>query len=148
MSGFIAGLVLLWLLGKLIKWVTSPWRKRRAARRKVGRVADYRLTQEDCDPGVTPTIAADEPMNKDRVNVVRGMLGLPPATDDELRRGIEAATADMVKAISFVRSNARACSSPCCWNWAPTPNGTARSRAASCAPASAPSWSATCTRAS
>lgn len=69
---------------------------------------DYRLTQEDCDPGVTPTIAPEEPMNKDRVNVVRGMLGLPPATDDELRRGIEAATDDMVKAVSFVRSNARA----------------------------------------
>ena len=70
---------------------------------------DYRLTQEDCDPGVTPTMAPDEPMNKDRVNVVRGMLGLPPASDDELRRGIEAATDDMVKAISFVRSNSRRC---------------------------------------
>ena len=69
---------------------------------------DYRLTQEDCDPGVTPTMSPDEPMNKDRVNIVRGMLGLLPATDDELRRGIEAATDDMVKAVSFVRSNARA----------------------------------------
>lgn len=68
---------------------------------------DYRLTQEDCDPGVTPTMAPDEPMNKDRVNIVRGLLGLPPATDDELRRGIEAATDDMVKAISFVRSRSR-----------------------------------------
>lgn len=68
---------------------------------------DYRLTQEDCDPGVTPTMTADEPMNKDRVNIVRGMLGLPPASDDELRRGIEAATDDMVKAISFVRSRSR-----------------------------------------
>ena len=47
---------------------------------------------------------ADEPMNKDRVNVVRGMLGLPPATDDELRNGIEGATDDMVKAVTFVRS--------------------------------------------
>ena len=69
---------------------------------------DYRLTQEDCDPGVTPTISPDEPMNKDRVNIVRGMLGLPPATDDELRRGIEAATDDMVAAINFVRSRSRA----------------------------------------
>lgn len=68
---------------------------------------DYRLTQEDCDPGVTPTMAPDEPMNKDRVNIVRGMLGLPPASDDELRRGIEAATDDMVKAIGFVRSRSR-----------------------------------------
>jgi len=69
---------------------------------------DYRLTQEDCDPGVTPTMSPDEPMNKDRVNIVRGMLGLQPATDDELRRGIEAATDDMVAAINFVRSRSRA----------------------------------------
>lgn len=69
---------------------------------------DYRLTQEDCDPGVTPVLDPDEPMNKDRVNVVRGMLGLPPATDDELARGIEAATDDMVHAVSFVRSRSRA----------------------------------------
>lgn len=69
---------------------------------------DYRLTQEKPDPGCTPTIAPSEPMNKDRVNVVRGMLGLPPATDDELRNGIEGATDDMVKAVTFVRSRSRA----------------------------------------
>ncbi len=78
-----------------------------AARGYVCFCIDYRLTQEDCDGGVTPVLAPSEPMNKDRVNVVRGMLGLPPATDEELSRGIEAATDDMVHAINFVRSRSR-----------------------------------------
>jgi predicted esterase len=69
---------------------------------------DYRLTQEKPDPGFTPVLLPGEAMNKDRVNVVRGMLGLPPATDEELANGIEGATDDMVKAISFVRSRSRA----------------------------------------
>ena len=68
---------------------------------------DYRLTQEKPDPGVTPALAPGEAMNKDRVNVVRGMLGLPPATDAELANGIEGATDDMMKAVSFVRSRSR-----------------------------------------
>ena len=46
MSGVIGALIVFWVLGKLIKWALSPWRKRRTARRKVGRVVDYRLTQE------------------------------------------------------------------------------------------------------
>ncbi|MFO1134513.1 MAG: dienelactone hydrolase family protein [Rhodoblastus sp.] len=78
-----------------------------AARGYVCFCIDYRLTQEDCEGGVTPVLDPAEPMNKDRVNVVRGMLGLPPATDDELARGIEAATDDMVHAIGFVRSRSR-----------------------------------------
>lgn len=78
-----------------------------AARGYVCFCIDYRLTQEDCDGGVTPVLDPAEPMNKDRVNVVRGMLGLPPATDDELSRGIEGATDDMVHAIAFVRSRSR-----------------------------------------
>lgn len=68
---------------------------------------DYRLTQEKPDPGVTPVLAPSEPMNKDRVNFVRGLLGLPPATDEELANGIEGATDDMVKAVTFVRSRSR-----------------------------------------
>jgi hypothetical protein len=42
----LAALVFFWLLGKLIMWLLSPWRRRRAARRKVGRVGDYGLTRE------------------------------------------------------------------------------------------------------
>lgn len=68
---------------------------------------DYRLTQENPDPGVTPVLVPGESMNKDRVNVVRAMQGLPPATDVELANGIEAATDDMVKAVYFVRSRSR-----------------------------------------
>ena len=78
-----------------------------AARGYVCFCIDYRLTQEDCDGGVTPVLDPDEPMNKDRVNVVRGMLGLPPATDEELARGIEAATDDITNAVHFVRSRSR-----------------------------------------
>lgn len=78
-----------------------------AARGYVCFCIDYRLTQELPDPGVTPILRPDEPMNKDRVNEVRAMLGLPPATDRELANGIEAATDDVVRAISFVRSRAR-----------------------------------------
>ena len=78
-----------------------------AARGYVCFCIDYRLTQERPDPGVTPVLAPDEPMNKDRVNVVREMFGLPPATDAELAAGIEAATDDMVLATTFVRSRSR-----------------------------------------
>lgn len=78
-----------------------------AARGYVCFCIDYRLTQEDCEPGVTPTLDPAEPMNKDRINYVRGLLGLPPADDDELRNGIEGATDDMVRAVSFVRSRSR-----------------------------------------
>ena len=42
----LAALVFFWLLGKLVMWLLSPWRRRRAARRKVGRVGDYGLTRE------------------------------------------------------------------------------------------------------
>ena len=79
-----------------------------AARGYVCFCIDYRLTQEKPDPGYTPVLVPGEPMNKDRVNVVRGILGLPPATDEELGNGIEGATDDMVKAVTFVRSRSRA----------------------------------------
>jgi predicted esterase len=68
---------------------------------------DYRLTQEKPDPGVTPVLVPGEPMNKDRVNQVRAILDLPPATDEELANGIEAATDDLVKAVYFIRSRSR-----------------------------------------
>lgn len=68
---------------------------------------DYRLTQERPDPGVTPVLDPAEPMNKDRVNVVREWLGFPPASDEELRWGIEAATDDMAQAVYWVRSRSR-----------------------------------------
>ena len=43
---FVGALIFFFVLGKLISWVLGPWRKRRPARAKAGRVADYRLTRE------------------------------------------------------------------------------------------------------
>lgn len=42
----LIGALFFWLLGKFIKWLLSPWLRRRAARRQTGRVSDYRLTRE------------------------------------------------------------------------------------------------------
>ena len=44
---------------------------------------DYRLTQEDPDPGDTPTLG-DERVPTSRIDVVRKLLGLPPATSQML----------------------------------------------------------------
>lgn len=35
-----------WLLSRFFRWLLSPWRRRQAARRKAGRVRDYRLSPE------------------------------------------------------------------------------------------------------
>ena len=67
---------------------------------------DYRLVQEDPDPGSTPVILNPENIPRSRVDVVRKMLGLPPATQQMLCAGIEAACDDMVKAFHFVEANA------------------------------------------
>ncbi len=34
----------LWLLWRLLRWATGPWRRRAAERRRLGRIKDYRLT--------------------------------------------------------------------------------------------------------
>lgn len=65
---------------------------------------DYRLMQERPDPGVTPTLPPGVALNLDRVNHVRGLLGLPPCTSQMLVDEIEAVTDDVVNAVSFVRS--------------------------------------------
>lgn len=64
---------------------------------------DYRLMQEAPDPGVTPTIAPGTPMNVDRVNHVRDLLGLPPCTQQMMIDEIEASTDDMSQAVAYVR---------------------------------------------
>jgi acetyl esterase/lipase len=68
---------------------------------------DYRLTPEDPDPGSTPTLG-DEPVPTSRIDVVREMLGLPPATSEMLRCAQEAAIDDMVSAYRFVVGDAAA----------------------------------------
>lgn len=65
---------------------------------------DYRLMQEAPDPGTTPFLLPGQPQNSDRINFVRNILGLPPSTPQMIADTIEAATDDMTKAVSFVRS--------------------------------------------
>jgi acetyl esterase/lipase len=69
---------------------------------------DYRLLQEAPDPGVTPTLPPDTPINLDRINYVRDLLGLPPATPQMMADEMEAATDDMTSAVGFVRARAHA----------------------------------------
>lgn len=68
---------------------------------------DYRLTQEDPHPGHTPTLGA-EPVPTSRIDVVRKLLGLPPATCEMLANEQEAAIDDVVSAYRFVAGEARA----------------------------------------
>ena len=67
---------------------------------------DYRLVQEDPDPGDTPVIQDRLGIPRSRVDVVRKILGLPPATSEMIWAGIEAACDDMVMAFRFVQANA------------------------------------------
>ena len=65
---------------------------------------DYRLMQESPDPGVTPFLLPGQPQNRDRIDFVRNILGLPPSTPEMMNETLEAATDDMTKAVNFVRS--------------------------------------------
>ena len=68
---------------------------------------DYRLMQEAPDPGVTPFLLPDQPQSRDRIDFVRNILGLPPSTPQMMADTIEAATDDMTRAVSFVRSRSQ-----------------------------------------
>jgi dienelactone hydrolase len=65
---------------------------------------DYRLMQEAPDPGVTPFLLPGQPQNRDRIDFVRNILGLPPSTPEMMNEELEAATDDMTAAVHFVRS--------------------------------------------
>ena len=67
---------------------------------------DYRLVQEDPDPGDTPVIKDTANIPRSRVDHVRTLLGLPPATSEMIWTGIEAACDDMVMAFRYVQANA------------------------------------------
>lgn len=67
---------------------------------------DYRLVPEDPDPGATPVIGRKESIPRSRVDHIRRLLDLPPATLEMLWRGIEAASDDFAAAFDFVRANA------------------------------------------
>ncbi len=77
-----------------------------ARRGGVGFSIDYRLVQEDPDPGTTPCITEPDHIPMGRVEVVRQLMGLPPATPRMVWAGIEAAADDMAAAFRFVQANA------------------------------------------
>ncbi|MEI6029016.1 MAG: alpha/beta hydrolase [Betaproteobacteria bacterium] len=69
---------------------------------------DYRLVQEDPDPGVTPVIGNPQGIPLSRVAHVRQLLGLPPATAEMVWAGMEAAADDMAQSVAFLKANAHA----------------------------------------
>jgi dienelactone hydrolase len=85
----------------------SDYCHRFARRGYVAFSIDYRLVQEDPDPGTTPTILSPQDIPLSRVAQVRQLLGLPPADAHSVWAGMEAAADDMVKAFGFVQSQAR-----------------------------------------
>lgn len=77
-----------------------------AARGYVAFSIDYRLIPEDPHPGTTPLLTSAAGGYSPRMDVVRKILGLPEATREQLRGGVEAAFDDMEMAIAFVRAHA------------------------------------------
>ncbi len=77
-----------------------------AARGFVACSIDYRLVPEDPVPGDTPAVFDACRIPRSRVDHVRALMGLPPATDAMLWRGIEAASDDMAMAARFVIAQA------------------------------------------
>lgn len=68
----------------------------------------YRLTSEDPDPGPIRILSEPGNLTRARVDVVRKMLGLKPATDQMVANGVEAAVVDFATGFRFVHENARA----------------------------------------
>lgn len=66
----------------------------------------YRLAQEHPAPQAQPIKRNRQDIERDRIDFVRGLLGLPPATNAELLHGAEAAYADVADAFAFIRSQA------------------------------------------
>ncbi len=69
---------------------------------------DYRLTPEDPDPGSTPLLLNPMQVNRDRIDFVRGIMGLPPSTPQMIANALEAAMDDMGTAIAWVHDQAAA----------------------------------------
>ncbi len=67
----------------------------------------YRLTQELPQPQALPIKRNRGKVERDRIDFVRGLLGLPPATHEELLNGAEAAYQDVAAAFAFIRRHAQ-----------------------------------------
>jgi predicted esterase len=66
----------------------------------------YRLTSEDPDPGPHRVLIDPEGVSRSRVDHVRKLLGLGPATSRMIADGMEAAAVDVATGLRFVRDNA------------------------------------------
>ncbi|MCA3362535.1 MAG: alpha/beta hydrolase fold domain-containing protein [Roseomonas sp.] len=66
----------------------------------------YRLGGDDPDPGSTPVLTRPEAVPMDRIRQVREMMGLPPATPQQMAGVVEAAIDDMTAAARFVIARA------------------------------------------
>jgi len=80
--------------------------RRFAARGYVCLSIDYRLIPEDPAAGDAPVLVHRERVPRSRLDVVRRIMGLPPATVDAVADGIEAAAADCTAALRWVRASA------------------------------------------
>lgn len=66
----------------------------------------YRLTQEQPPPPARPVRRMQGQIARDRIDYVRQLLGLPPASDGELVNGAEAAYADVAAAFAHIHTHA------------------------------------------
>ena len=66
----------------------------------------YRLTGEAPDPGPQRWLTDPEAVSRSRMDHVRALLGLPPATSRMLANGMEAAFNDVTAAFNYVLANA------------------------------------------
>ena len=66
----------------------------------------YRLTSEDPDPGPDRVLIDPEGVSRSRVDHVRKLLGLGPATSRMIADGMEAAAADVAAGVKYVHDNA------------------------------------------
>lgn len=86
---------------------SMAWYCREFARRGYAACSiDYRLVPEDPVPGDTPVVAHASHIPRSRVDQVRQIMGLPAASDEQLRRGVEAASDDMAMAVRYIKANA------------------------------------------
>jgi len=67
---------------------------------------DYRLTGEAPDPGLQRWLTDTEAISRSRMDHVRGLLGLPPATSRMLADEMEAAFNVVTAAFNYVSANA------------------------------------------
>ena len=77
-----------------------------AARGYVCFSVGYRLTQELAAPQALPIKRDRRSVNRGRIDHVRQLMGLPPATDAELVNGVEGAISDVASAFRFVHGQA------------------------------------------